>query len=190
MFNDTIFMKHVVKAFGAMMLVLLPHMSTASTLTFTYTSNQYGVLGSFTMDEAALQSNIGNPYSGYVSNSFISGLNFSYGSLTWTTSDITTTDYTIFGLSGGVPQVVGGSGYLAHLSSIPGRSGGITIFAPNWGTEFGTAGSPIPGVWTTSIAPVPEPETYAMLLAGLGLLGVTLYRKGKPAFQPEIALNS
>jgi hypothetical protein len=34
-----------------------------------------------------------------------------------------------------------------------------------------------PGVWSLSSAPVPEPETYAMLLAGLGLLGLTARRR-------------
>lgn len=29
----------------------------------------------------------------------------------------------------------------------------------------------IPGVWSAVLVPVPEPENYAMLLAGLGLLG-------------------
>lgn len=34
---------------------------------------------------------------------------------------------------------------------------------------------------TLEISPVPEPETYAMLLAGLGLLGFTMRRKNKAA---------
>jgi hypothetical protein len=33
-----------------------------------------------------------------------------------------------------------------------------------------------PGVWS-SLSPVPEPENYAMLLAGLGIIGVTIRRK-------------
>jgi len=35
-----------------------------------------------------------------------------------------------------------------------------------------TSGAPVP-------PPVPEPETYAMLLAGLGLLGFAAHRKTK-----------
>jgi hypothetical protein len=34
-----------------------------------------------------------------------------------------------------------------------------------------------------NLAPVPEPETYAMMLAGLGLLGLTARRRRrKPSF--------
>jgi hypothetical protein len=33
--------------------------------------------------------------------------------------------------------------------------------------------------WYTAAAPVPEPETYAMMLVGLGLLGFTAKRKSK-----------
>lgn len=37
-----------------------------------------------------------------------------------------------------------------------------------------------PGIWTVSlISPVPEPETYAMLLAGMGLIGCAAKRKKK-----------
>jgi len=52
-----------------------------------------------------------------------------------------------------------------------------------------TAGNQ-PGVWATAnnlhlsaaaVAPVPEPETYGMMLAGLGLLGVIARRKRKQA---------
>lgn len=38
---------------------------------------------------------------------------------------------------------------------------------------------PPPGV--TPVAPVPEPETYAMLLSGLGLLGFAARRKRRAA---------
>jgi len=34
-----------------------------------------------------------------------------------------------------------------------------------------------PGTWTISAVPVPEPETYAMMLAGLGLMGFMVRRK-------------
>ena len=34
-----------------------------------------------------------------------------------------------------------------------------------------------PGKWTGAAAPVPEPETYAMLLAGLGMLGFMVSRE-------------
>jgi hypothetical protein len=34
---------------------------------------------------------------------------------------------------------------------------------------------------TVSLAPVPEPETYAMMLAGFGLLGVAARRRKQKA---------
>ena len=34
-----------------------------------------------------------------------------------------------------------------------------------------------PGTWTMGVAPIPEPETYAMLLAGLGLIGAVARRR-------------
>jgi hypothetical protein len=34
-----------------------------------------------------------------------------------------------------------------------------------------------PGTWTMGVAAVPEPETYAMLLAGLGLVGAVARRR-------------
>ena len=34
-----------------------------------------------------------------------------------------------------------------------------------------------PGTWTMGVAAVPEPETYAMLLAGLGLIGAVSRRR-------------
>jgi len=43
-------------------------------------------------------------------------------------------------------------------------------------TSFGGA-TTMPGTWTMGAAPVPEPETYAMLLAGLGLIGAVARRR-------------
>jgi hypothetical protein len=41
------------------------------------------------------------------------------------------------------------------------------------------------GQWTmTGVAVVPEPETWAMLLAGLGLVAAAARRKAKPAHAP------
>ena len=40
---------------------------------------------------------------------------------------------------------------------------------------------------TLNAAPVPEPETYAMMLAGLGLLGFRLRRKNKTSFPMNMA---
>lgn len=50
---------------------------------------------------------------------------------------------------------------------------------PNWGwNDYTGAGSPfVAGYVVEYAAPVPEPETYAMMLAGLGLLGLTARRR-------------
>ncbi|MGJ0560833.1 PEP-CTERM sorting domain-containing protein [Methylocystis sp.] len=51
--------------------------------------------------------------------------------------------------------------------------------APYYGTVFDLH---LEGIATTELAaPVPEPETYTMLLAGLGLLCLTAHRHRKPA---------
>lgn len=51
-------------------------------------------------------------------------------------------------------------------------SGGYQTFS-----SFNGA-STAPGTWTMGAAVVPEPETYAMLLAGLGLIGAVARRRG------------
>jgi hypothetical protein len=136
-------------------------------LEFTYTSFQYGSLGSFTMRERDLLNNIGDPHAGYVSNQFILDLNFSYSGLSWTKSHIDQADQTIYDVSRPLPHVNGGNGSLAQLPSIPGRSGAITIFHPDVGTEFGDA--LLPGQWSTSV--VPEPG--GCVLVALAIIGGT-----------------
>ncbi|KIO50003.1 hypothetical protein SQ11_03675 [Nitrosospira sp. NpAV] len=54
------------------------------------------------------------------------------------------------------------------LRSIVLNSIGISALNGALGGEFGIGGS---------VAPIPEPETYAMLLAGLGLIGWVAYRR-------------
>lgn len=52
-------------------------------------------------------------------------------------------------------------------------------FASSQGGLSGTIGSTIQGSAEWAAAPVPEPETYAMLLAGLGLIGACVSRRRK-----------
>lgn len=53
-------------------------------------------------------------------------------------------------------------------------------FAGYWGFDNAT-GPNVPdfsyGLWTMTAAPVPEPETYALMLAGLGLVGFAAKRR-------------
>jgi hypothetical protein len=51
---------------------------------------------------------------------------------------------------------------------------GLTTGATYW---FRLSGTTSGGDYTITLAPVPEPETYAMLLAGLGLMGVIARRR-------------
>jgi hypothetical protein len=64
----------------------------------------------------------------------------------------------------------GCSGILAGSN---GLSGGLVVTTTPGG---GTVVSPIPGGGTV-VSPVPEPETYAMLLAGLGVMGFVVRRR-------------
>lgn len=45
------------------------------------------------------------------------------------------------------------------------------------------AGTNEVGSWTTTVTSVPEPETYAMMLAGLGLVGIAWRREHRPKLQ-------
>ncbi|CDG85012.1 choice-of-anchor A family protein [Janthinobacterium agaricidamnosum] len=77
-----------------------------------------------------------------------------------------------FGLDGSV---------LAPLASVNGGNGSINgnVVVGNWNSNIAIGGgnafkaSDVAGL----VSPVPEPETYAMLLAGLGLLGFVARRK-------------
>ncbi|MGV7206333.1 choice-of-anchor E domain-containing protein [Oxalobacteraceae bacterium A2-2] len=56
------------------------------------------------------------------------------------------------------------------VSSVAGAENVLSTFRTS-GTAYGTV------TYTYTAAPVPEPETYGMLLAGLGLMGVVARRK-------------
>jgi hypothetical protein len=58
-------------------------------------------------------------------------------------------------------------------------SGGLADGASTYFSLENTASAFAQGGGTVSVSPVPEPETYAMLLAGLGLIGFTARRRSK-----------
>jgi hypothetical protein len=75
---------------------------------------------------------------------------------------------------------------LRQLNTPEGREDISRIFTSNTGdsvvggTEsyyFFQGAITTPGTWTMGVAAVPEPETYAMLLAGLGLVGAVARRR-------------
>jgi len=87
----------------------------------------------------------------------------------------------VFGCQTCADGTLSGSGQLAAGNYVLswGGSVGSTSETLNatMGTQYGSAAFTQSGVLTVMAAPVPEPETYAMMLAGLGLLGGMARRK-------------
>ena len=108
---------------------------------------------------------------------------------------------TAFSVSTGGLNLVAGQQYVAYFSTdILGNSGGNQVAAGTQSNGFAWdnsgGGGPLNNNWNgchdcNSIqyvmefsapnAPIPEPETYAMMLAGLGLLGLVRRRKQQAA---------
>lgn len=103
---------------------------------------------------------IGHAYDGAETRS-VSGFDgVADGKVSHTFSNLAAGDYSVF---------VGGSDYLAQ-----------EISNPNILTKYGVTG-------TLEVGVVPEPETYAMLLAGLGLMGAIVRRReSKSSFKGSV----
>lgn len=67
----------------------------------------------------------------------------------------------------------------SNLASNSGYKLLVSGFANSAGASFGISGTYISSI--AAIPPVPEPESYAMWLAGLGLIGGIAFRKSKSA---------
>jgi PEP-CTERM motif len=161
------------------------HALAGRLLDFSFTSNQYGNLGSFTIYEDDLLAHMNSPFPGYLQNAWIRDLNFTFGGVTWSNTDIAINDYTIYEVAPQnhpLPIVVGGSGFLAWRPA--GNEGGISIFNPLSGTSFKYPYQPIlPGTWTTTVV-VPEPSTSILLATGLlGFFGLMRLRRNDPFFR-------
>jgi hypothetical protein len=101
-----------------------------------------------------------SPGTGYSAIDF----NFNFGSKvwgSWNTPDFQTTYFATKTLTG----LTAGTEYLLNVYG--------------WGDPMSSATGAYSITLTTAsgVAPVPEPETYAMMLAGLGLLGVVARRR-------------
>lgn len=66
---------------------------------------------------------------------------------------------------------------------------GVSALNNAIGGEFGIGGTVTGGIPAPDIPPIPEPETYAMWLAGLGLLGFLGYRRKIKAVSFPLANN-
>jgi Bacterial protein of unknown function (DUF839)/PEP-CTERM motif len=83
----------------------------------------------------------------------------------------------ITGAPGFLTQDEESSGII-DVTSILGRNDGKQYYIGNMQAHYGIAGELVEGGQVYAIsAPVPEPETYAMLIAGLGLVGAAAKRR-------------
>jgi len=82
-------------------------------------------------------------------------------------------------LDGGAPSVsVFGNGVLLSLAPASSEiylGNSLGLGATNWTIQLGSLG--VGGKFTLTVTPVPEPETYALMLAGLGLVGTIVRRR-------------
>ncbi len=90
---------------------------------------------------------------------------------------------TLYSLSSGAPQYMGGSNTPAFGSSFVNLASSAPLPAGSYELRisgFGLPGGYYSGRMTlapTTTVPIPEPETYAMILAGLGLMGFVARRR-------------
>ena len=83
------------------------------------------------------------------------------------------------GITGDVNGVLSGS-FLQTFSSLVAGSSYTLSFTGKW-SNSGFASYTTQAIPTVSVTAVPEPETYAMLLAGLGLVGTMVRRRSNRA---------
>nr|WP_198415024.1 FxDxF family PEP-CTERM protein [Albitalea terrae] len=142
----------------------------ADTLRFTATSDSAGTLGTLDADASVFDSS--NSFQ-FVFNTSLIGLDFTDP---LTHLHVTTlgpgSEGTIFDSTGTLPTVVGGFGFTGGTDF----SNGVWIYG-DFGVQVG--GTDYSDVhWsTTKVSAVPEPESYAMILAGLGVMGFIARRR-------------
>jgi hypothetical protein len=154
---------------AAAVMVALVSGAHADTFRFTATSDSAGVLGYLDADSSVFDTT--NNFQ-FVLNSSLLGLDFTDP---LTHLHVTTlgpsTQGTIFDSTGALPTVVGGSGFTGGTDF----SNGVWIYG-DFGVIVGTNYDDVS--WSAArVTAVPEPETYAMLLAGLGVMGFIARRR-------------
>ena len=158
--------------------------STAATYRFTASNSTDGVLGFMDFDSSTFDGSV----SQFVTNAFMLNLDFTNPTNGFHITTIGPLDKgTYFDSSGVLPTVLAGFGSQGGT----GASDEVTIVVGAGG--FGDPSSLVLGngtgnnlftdvSWGAAAVPaVPEPETYAMLLVGLGLVGLKLRDKIKRA---------
>jgi hypothetical protein len=145
----------------------------ADTFRFTATSDAAGVLGYIDADAAVFDTS--NSFQ-FVANTSLLGLDFTDPATHLHVATLgTDKDGVYFDSTGALPSVIGGSGFVGGTD----KSDGVWISGTdnvNVGTDYWDVH------WSSSriITAVPEPETYAMILAGLGIMGF-IARRRRPA---------
>ena len=150
----------------------------AASATPTYTTNFGALTTTVSADVSNIDSGFNNLYSfslptggvtgtlfGIDTNNLFSGT-FEFGSSNTPTSAITWSTSVPFGSIDADPSD-GSFSYSGQLT-------GLSTTKTYWIHLYGTASD---GAYALTLAPVPEPETYAMLLAGLGLMGTIARRR-------------
>jgi hypothetical protein len=145
-------------AAAALLLAVLPAAQAATqSYSFEGTLNAVQFFGSFSFDDTALV-----PFDGSITVAPVTNLSMSYGGTSYSLLDAWAT-----------PDVSYNAGAFLGLS----YSNDAMTFVPgsvNASDAFVTDGLNSANV---IYAAVPEPETYAMLLAGLGLIGGAVRRR-------------
>ena len=161
------------KAAAALLLIGTVGLAQATTTVYDFS----GLTGT---EQSFSTSHSGASFSDVYSVTLAPGKTGVVGGFFGITTDISTTfsfatslDGTYWSASVPVPVAIdiedGSFGYASSFS-------GLTPSTPYY---FKLSGSNLDGGYTIHIAAVPEPETYAMLLAGLGLMGSIARRRNR-----------
>ncbi len=165
---------------AALLIAALPAQGALQPYSFSGTldsgpSNGQSFSGSFSFDDSALSS-IGQEYLG--ANSFsITFLGTTYNlSQQAATTEVSFLNGSLLGVSYSYDTAFPKFSMIASSGS--GQSWDVPYLAYS---QLDLNGGVLEGAGTIVYLPIPEPETYALLLAGLGLLGAVSRRRAKAA---------